>query len=249
MELWRKAAKAGSASAQCSIAHCYATGDGTQKDLVEAFRWYSQAATQGLAEAQYELGSCYMDGRGTSKDEQKGADYYRKAADQGHHWAQYNLATAYDNGSGIPQDHTQAVGWYRKAAESGFAPAQFQMGSFTEDPEEALRWVRRSADQGYALAQIRMASHCAKVQKDNVEALKWCVLASKPDKYLGSAELIEPDGTRAPLVVFAQSVVAEILPRMTPDQIQQAQRLADAFVVRREGPSTNSVAPQPSGRR
>jgi len=48
---YRQAAEAGEARAQISLAQCYATGRGIDKDAVHAIFWARKAADQGVADA------------------------------------------------------------------------------------------------------------------------------------------------------------------------------------------------------
>ena len=100
----------------------------TEKDYVEAAKWYEIAAEQGNATAQNNLGVMYGNGQGVQQDYQKAMEWYRKAAEQGHADAQHNLGLFYYNGSGVQQDYQKAMEWYRKAAEQGNATAQNNLG-------------------------------------------------------------------------------------------------------------------------
>ena len=54
-----------------------------EKDLDEAFQWFSKAAAQGYAVALNNLGSCYEYGKGVKKNMQTAISLYRKAAEKG----------------------------------------------------------------------------------------------------------------------------------------------------------------------
>ena len=70
--------------AQNNMGVLYANGQGVDKDLVEAVRWYRKAAEQGHAQAQTNLGFTYANGRGVDKDVKRAADWCARAAAQGH---------------------------------------------------------------------------------------------------------------------------------------------------------------------
>ncbi|MCD8070178.1 MAG: hypothetical protein LUE08_02175 [Akkermansiaceae bacterium] len=58
--LYQEAAEQGNAEAQYRLGECYAEGEGVEKDVKEAVRWWRKAADQGHAEARmalHELGS------------------------------------------------------------------------------------------------------------------------------------------------------------------------------------------------
>ena len=63
---------------------CYAFGDGTEKDLIQAAHWYTRAATQGHAAAQYSLGLSYANGEGVKQDLEQAKKWFGLAAAQGY---------------------------------------------------------------------------------------------------------------------------------------------------------------------
>ena len=149
----------------------------------------------------------------------------RKTADQGDAQAQYRLGEMYDNGEGVAADDLKAVKWYRKAAEQGHPGAQWLLGYKYEygsgvavDNVESIKWFRKAADQGHGIAQFELAMryHTGKgTAKDSVEAYKWVLLA-------------ETNG-------IAVDAYKDLLEKeMTPEQIAEAQRQADAFVAETE---------------
>lgn len=84
-----KAAKMGSAEAQCNIANCYRTGQGVKIDPVKAVYWFDKAAKQGIADAQFWLGMCYYQGTGVEKTPVIAYTLWEKAALQDHTEAQF----------------------------------------------------------------------------------------------------------------------------------------------------------------
>ena len=86
------AAHGGDARAQAQLGDAYRVGDQfTERNPVEALRWYGLAAEQGDASAQNNLGSMHLNGIGVPKDAKKAVTWYRKAAKQGLPVAQFNL--------------------------------------------------------------------------------------------------------------------------------------------------------------
>jgi len=81
----------GDAMAQFSVAIAYEDGVGTNKDLKQAFDWYSKAAKQGHDGAQYKVGSFYEKGQVVKKDMKVAMDWYKKAAANGSRPAQKRL--------------------------------------------------------------------------------------------------------------------------------------------------------------
>lgn len=64
-------AEQGNAEAQYSLGVCYRCGDGVEKNLEEAIKWYKKAAEQGYARAQHNLGICYYNGDGVIQNNVK----------------------------------------------------------------------------------------------------------------------------------------------------------------------------------
>ena len=91
VELLRKAAEQGDASAMFKLGVAYIDGRGVPKDEREAVNWSRKAAEQGHAKAMFNLGSMYVNGRGVQKDEREAVNWYRKAAEQGYASAMLNL--------------------------------------------------------------------------------------------------------------------------------------------------------------
>ena len=80
----KKAAEQGDAQAQYNLGVCYANGNGVEKNLSEAVKWWRKAAEQGFAQAQFNLGVCYDFGKGVEKNPTEAVKWYRKAAEQGY---------------------------------------------------------------------------------------------------------------------------------------------------------------------
>ena len=112
-----------------AIAHHYMYGNGVQKDLPEASRWFRKAADLGFSPAQDKLGTMYEHGIGVAKNWREAAKWYLRAAEKDLADAQYHLGTIYANGQGFPIDYKESAKWCRKAAENGQHEAQFTLGS------------------------------------------------------------------------------------------------------------------------
>jgi TPR repeat protein len=122
----------------------------SNKEYVEAVKWYRKAAEQGNADALRNLGLSYEFGYGVEKDEVEAVKWYRKAVEQGNDYAQFNLGCMYERGRGVEKNEVEAVKWYRKAAESGYASVQFELGWMYEkgrgvekNEVEAVKWYRK----------------------------------------------------------------------------------------------------------
>ena len=109
----------------------------------------------------------------------------------------------------------------KRRAESGDAVAQFLLGSMykigkgvPENDKEAVKWYRKSAEQGIAQAQGNLGIMYALgqgVPENNTLAYKWLNLARLAGGQVGGN---------------AQNVLDLITPKMTKEQITEAQKMA-----------------------
>ena len=144
--------KAGDVDAQYRLGEIYRLGDGLEKDIPQAFKWYGRAAEQGHSGAQYKLGLIYETGEGIKKNMGRALEWYRLAANLGRlPEAQFAMGQQYFNGRGVLQDYAEAFSWYEKAAKQGHPVAQHLLGAMYQE--------------GWA------------VQQDLIEAYKWYTLA------------------------------------------------------------------------
>ncbi len=180
-------AEASDVEAQVMLGWMYSSGDGVEKNEVEAVKWYRKAAEQGNANGQNNLGGMYRDGLGVARDDAEAVKWYRKAAEQGNALGQYNLGVMYRDGLGVAQDDAEAVKWFRKAAEQGHASGQNNLGfmytkgnGVVRDYDEAVKWFRKAAERGNALGQYNlgvMYRDGIGVAKDEIVAYMWFSLA------------------------------------------------------------------------
>lgn len=158
---------------------------------------------------------------------------WEKKARAGDAIAQNIMGIAYKCGMGVKQDHAASIKWFRTAAEQGEADAQFNLGRLygsevdggykkgraaPANDVEALKWYQRSAEQGHTQAQVKLAQLYAKgvgkVARDEVQAYKWMSLAASSG---------EPT---------AEKLLATYAAQMKPEQVQQAQSLAQKWKSR-----------------
>ena len=176
-------AEQGDAMAQAMLGRCYATGEGAERNLSEAVKWFYMSADQGDVRGQCGLGNCYATGLGVKIDKAEAVMWYRKAAEQGYAAAQSSLGTCFAKGDGVEKDLAAAVWWYRKAAAQDDAWAQFNLGGCYARGEgvernrtQAVKWLRKAAEQGLARAQLTLANcyyHGEVIAKDTAAAAKW----------------------------------------------------------------------------
>ena len=225
LKWFRLAAEQGDDRAQVELGTMYENGQGAPRDYAEALKWYRKAADQAFPAAQYNLGQMYRFGNGVPQSDAAAVKWYRLAAKKGYAAAQSNLGFMYIRGQGVRQDYADALKWFHLAADHGDVDAQFNIGGMYEhgqgvaqDYTEALKWYRLAAERGYANAQNNLGNLYAQghgVMQDNVLAHMWFNLAATHIR-----------ASNADLFTKNRDVVAA---KMTPAQIAEAQKLADAW--------------------
>ena len=150
---------------------------------------------------------------------------WKPLAEKGNTPAQFNLGQMYNRGQGVPQNDKTAVKWYTLAAEQGNATAQYNLGvmydeghGVLQDYKTAVKWYTLSAEQGYSYAQSNLGLMYAKgqgVQQDYVRAHMWFNIAAT----YGDSKNASKN----------RDIVTK---RMTPSQIDPAQKLARECVAK-----------------
>ena len=116
IELYRRAAREGSAEAARRIGTMYETGDGVVLDYLRAADWYRVSVNLGgTPEAFFKLGWLSLYGRGVAHDLRTAVDWFERAAKDGHGVARYLLGAIHDEGWGIQPDVVKAYAWYTEA--------------------------------------------------------------------------------------------------------------------------------------
>lgn len=133
------------------------------------------------------------------------------------------------------EDYATALPLYQQLATQGDPTAQFALGmmnlageGLAKDSAEALRWFRLSAAQGNALGHIGLGSMYADgrgVPQDHVRASMWFTLGALSGRAM-SAESVIGLGTRTPPQIIAAELLADLEKKMTPQQIEEARKLA-----------------------
>lgn len=123
-QIWSVLAEGGHPDSQFNLAMMYVHGDGVERDLVQAAKWFQKAAEQGHVMAQARLGALYANGMGVDQDFDQAADWLYQAAEADEASSQYDLAVLYANGTGVEQDYSAAYYWFTRSAINGFVPAQ-----------------------------------------------------------------------------------------------------------------------------
>ena len=100
---------------QYRIGKMYCYGLGTEKNLKQAFDWFSKSAVKGNKFAQFSLANMYYYGNGVEKDLSEAFRWYSNADKQGQPYAAYAIAQMYSNGEGVAADKDLAHIYYQKA--------------------------------------------------------------------------------------------------------------------------------------
>jgi TPR repeat protein len=139
----RAAAEQGSINDEYHLGLMYQSGNGAQRDDVEAFKWFHKAAIQQHIDAEAKVCAMYISGVGVVKDERDS-------------FGQLMVGMAYSHSLyGIKQNLAEAVKWYRRAAANGVAAAQANlgyayalgMGGLEKDYVQADMWATLAEEQ------------------------------------------------------------------------------------------------------
>ena len=133
----------------------------------------------------------------------------------------------------------QALADLRASAE-----AQFILGGMyvtgvgvPQDAAEAVAWYRRAAEQGHARAQYNLGGMYRQgrgVRQDAAEAHMWLTIAAS-----------RSTGAERELIVTARAAVAA---RMTPTDLREAERRAQAWHAAHQGMRNRAAPPSDTGR-
>ena len=174
-----KDAKKGNVTAQVEVGNAYFKGNGVEKDLEKAAKWYYEAILQGEesvkenfysfyskqlekyaksgdAQAQYEVGCDYLKGSGVDKDVKTAAEWLLLAVGQDHKEAIEKFYSFYSK-------------QLEKRAKDGDARAQFETGNcyymgkeVDMDKETASEWYQKAMQQGHEEATEKFFSFYSK---------------------------------------------------------------------------------------
>ncbi|MBK9575043.1 MAG: sel1 repeat family protein [Rhodoferax sp.] len=221
MREFKSLALQNNAKAQYNLGNMYEHGQGVERDMKEAVKWYRLAAGQGLAHAQYSLGLLF---------ETQGLPGVPDVVLGGLKAAEIDF--------GVPQDYKVAMRWYRLAADQGFAPAESNLGGMyakgqgvAPDYKEAVKWFRFAADKGYPLGMQNLGVCYKKgygVAPSKIVAFALFSLAARSDQIaaqkrdeLGKSMLVqelEAAQTIADYMHQSKSVIGP-LTKLPPDAV------------------------------
>ncbi len=225
-ELYQAAANQGSARAQNNLGRMYTKGEGVVQDYEAAVAWFKKAAEQGLPQAIRNLGVMYDNGFGIQQDDAAAVELYRLAGRQDATQLDAlleEIGLIYDPRLAPPLstgDPAAALAATRLAAQRGDPVSQFILAHLlahglagAPDLHEAVRLYRAAAEKGIAPAMTNLGLLYLGgrgVPQDFVLGYMWINVAAASG---------QPEAVRVRDAISA---------RMTPQQINEAQRLADA---------------------
>jgi localization factor PodJL len=217
----RQAAASGNAEALFEIARRYTDGDGVERNLIEAAKWYELAAERGFAPAQYRYANFLEKGHGLSVDLTQSAMWYEKAAQSGNALAMHNLAVLLT--SGLLREGVQlgnAIDWFRRAAGLGIKDSQVNLGIIyakglgtEKNLAESYKWFAVAARQGDADAAQKRDTIAAALSPGELEAAR------------GQAEIWQP------LPLDAEVNTPEVPKEWKNDSDEAASLNGDGFVA------------------
>ena len=151
--------------AQYNLGEMYYTGQGVEKNLREAVKWFRKAADQEHAEAQNRMGDAYYNGWGVEKNYKEAVKWYQKAATHESSDAQTAMGTLYYNGAGVVKSYFNAFWWYSQAAEHGDVWALYYLGNMyrnglgvKRDIKKARELYEKASEQGH-IGAMRALEH------------------------------------------------------------------------------------------
>ncbi len=117
LKIIRPLAEGKNSEAQYYLGRMYQKGQGVDKDLEQAEKWYRLAAEGGHAKAQYKIAFGYAFGvGGLDQNDAKAREWLQKSAENGYRKAQKMLARAYQHGKlGLTADPERADYWFAQA--------------------------------------------------------------------------------------------------------------------------------------
>jgi TPR repeat protein len=197
IQLYENSDEKGCAGAAYELAKLFQNGDGVEQDKERAATLLKKAVERDHAGAAYELGKIYQQELRERTTEEsfsskKVFKLFKKAANQGHIEAAYELGQVYENGNEVKQDFKEAYKWYKKAAQRGHLQAQVRIGGVYYNVVEGIKQSYRKAFRWYIAAaenekedlnaQYKVAIMYLNgwgIDKDEIQAFKWCKLAAK----------------------------------------------------------------------
>jgi TPR repeat protein len=197
-DLFRQAAKNGSAEAADYLGILYEFGLGTQPDCKEAKTWFQQGAKANSSNAMDHLGLLFEHGCGVKLDNAEAKRWFEKSSQLGNADAMDNLGWMYANNLGVPTDYQQAMKYFQEAADRQNGDAMNNIGWLYQngwgvpkrDLSEAVRWFRKAAAAKSTLGMNSLGwayeNGLGVPSRDYQQAMQWFRKAAEGGSSLGS---------------------------------------------------------------
>ncbi len=125
------------------VGYEYYTGQGRDKDFIEAEKWLTEAAILHNTKAQFILGVLFQGGIGVVKDDEAAAHYFTQAAENGHVEAMRSLGVLLISGAdGVQKDTENGLLYVQKAAEGGDKKAVELLEKLREEERKKLPQIQ-----------------------------------------------------------------------------------------------------------
>lgn len=150
MHFYITAATLGNEDAILVIAEKYKTGNGLEKSIINALKWWNKVI-ETSAVAQIEVAICYLNGTGVNQNVERGKSLLLKAANQKSVEACIILAELEKDN--VTEDGNKPyLNWLLKAAELNSPEAMYLLGKYHEENEnikECYRWYSMAVLNDY----------------------------------------------------------------------------------------------------
>lgn len=170
-DLYKQAAKLGSASGLYNVGMALRAGAGVEKNDKKAFEYIRRAHKKGYPNACVNLGAMYLKGDGAKKNIQKAVKYFQIGVRNDIPAAQYTLGLLYLTGTEVPENKIEGLTLLHLAAAGGHAAAAQQlqdMGILRPNAPKAVQPVHtphlESGDASHIINQLSSKSDSVKIQ-------------------------------------------------------------------------------------
>ncbi len=194
----------------------------SQEEYEDAYVRFEKAADLGSPEAAYFLGILFAHGRGVQSDLEQAWHHVLRAAKGGYGAAQNFVGQSYYMGQQVGQDFAQAKHWLNLAAKNGQVEAWYFLGlmhkngqGFAQSQEMALTFFQSASLFGNVPSLLELGKHHQENSdnaKDRLYAHTYFSLA----RIFGAADL--------------ESVIDKLEKHMNPQEIEQAQKMAQEWM-------------------
>lgn len=127
LALNRICAERGNDEAIYNIGVAYAFGNGIDKNIGMARKYFEQAVAKGNSRAAFNMATIYYNGMGVEKDYDKAMTYMRQAAEGSDPATYHGMGNFYRLGIGVEASREVAIHWYLKGAKAGDKKCQEQL--------------------------------------------------------------------------------------------------------------------------